>query len=327
MPERAQKGSLSIGALSRATGIHAGTLRTWERRYDVPASIRKPSGHRLYSIDEVSRLLLVRSALALGHRPAEVLRLSPSAIEALLAVPGSNTASRAPARPSAEPRRPATADLGLVPDLIPSVVAFDRAELERGLRARWTSLGPVRFLEECAGPFMDGFGSAWREGSLEVRHEHFASTLLADLLRELRRPHDDRATGPWVAAATFPGDRHEIGLLMASLVCALRGWRVLYIGVDTPIDQMAALAREAPISALALSVSSTVPRSYASALACDLRRGLPERIQIWLGGKGAPGSVRGVVHFSDYDALDRHLAALADGSTVVTATSAGSFSA
>ena len=256
MPQRARTGSLSIGAISKATGIHVGTLRTWERRYDYPASIRKRSGHRLYSVDEVPRLLRVRAALDLGHRPAEVVKLSLPEIDALLAMtgpraatslPSPRAATSPPARPVAEPRRPATADFAPPPDLIQSVLSFDREGLERGLRARWASLGPIRFLEECAGPFLNGFGTGWRQGTLEVRHEHFATSLLADLLQELRRQHEDRASGPLVAAATFPGDRHEMGLLMASLVCALRGWRVLYIGVDTPIDQIAALAQEVPL--------------------------------------------------------------------------------
>lgn len=336
MPRRAQTGSLSIGAVSKATGIHVGTLRTWERRYDYPASVRKPSGHRLYSSDEVARLLRVKAALDLGHRPAEVVKLSLSEIDALLAVPGPGAttslpspraATSSPPRQFAEPRRPATADFAPPPDLIQSVLSFDREELERGLRAGWSSLGPIRFLEECAGPFLNGFGTGWRQGTLEVRHEHFATSLLADLLRELRRPHDDRASGPWVVAATFPGDRHEMGLLMASLVCSLRGWRVLYIGVDTPIEQIAALAQEVPLSAVAMSVSSTVPRSYATALALDARRKISEEIAIWMGGKGAPGAVPGVVPFVDYDALDRHLAAIAAGYISATATSAGSSSA
>jgi DNA-binding transcriptional MerR regulator len=75
MPDGTRSGSLTIGALSRATGIPTATLRTWERRYTVPRSVRKPSGHRLYSIEEVPHLLRVRAALALGHRPAELLPL------------------------------------------------------------------------------------------------------------------------------------------------------------------------------------------------------------------------------------------------------------
>src|SRR5206468_10370316 len=65
LPDSARSRSLTIGALSRATGIPPATLRTWERRYDFPRSSRKPSGHRLYSTEEVPNLLRIKSALAL----------------------------------------------------------------------------------------------------------------------------------------------------------------------------------------------------------------------------------------------------------------------
>ena len=54
---RAQESKpLSIGVLSRATGIPAETLRTWERRYGFPLPDRKPSGHRLYPAATVKHL-------------------------------------------------------------------------------------------------------------------------------------------------------------------------------------------------------------------------------------------------------------------------------
>ena len=305
MPDSLRDRSLTIGALSRATGIPPATLRTWERRYNFPRSARKPSGHRLYSTEEVPNLLRVKAAIALGHRPAEVFRLQPSAIEALVAMRGG---AAAPAAVS-EKRAVSEDAEGQAHRLIESARSFDRPALERELRARWAQLGPVGFLEEGARPFMEALGKECREGRLEVRHEHFASSLLADLLREFRRPHDDRASGPWVAATTFPGDRHEIGLLMASLICAVRGWRVLYIGVDTPVEQIAALSRDAPLSAVALSISPTVPQAYAIALTLELRRKLPGQIEIWVAGKGAGAAVAGVLPIDDFETLDRHLAA------------------
>jgi len=318
VPDDAHSRSLTIGALSRATGIPPATLRTWERRYNFPRSDRKPSGHRLYSTQEVPNLLRVKAALALGHRPAEIFRLRPSAIDALVAMRGAAIAPPpapiAPAQPGAASRYASNDDVeSRSHRLIESVRSFDRAAIERELRARWAQLGPAGFLEESACPFMGALGKECREGRLEVRHEHFASSLLADLLRELRRPYDDRASGPWVAAATFPGDRHEIGLLMASLICAVRGWRVLYIGVDAPVEQIAALAREAPLSAVALSISATVPQAYAFALTLDLRRKLPERIAIWVGGTRASAAAAGVQPFDDFETLDRHLAAAGGG--------------
>ena len=57
--------TLSIGDLAERTGVPAGTLRSWERRYGVPAPGRAVSGHRRYSpadVDLVLETLRHRSA-------------------------------------------------------------------------------------------------------------------------------------------------------------------------------------------------------------------------------------------------------------------------
>ena len=75
---------LTIGALSRATGIPAETLRTWERRYGAPQPVRKPSGHRLYPSSAIEHLRRVRRLLERGHRAGEIVRLSIRELDAML---------------------------------------------------------------------------------------------------------------------------------------------------------------------------------------------------------------------------------------------------
>src|SRR5438045_4073222 len=77
---------LSIGALSRATGVGVETLRTWERRYGFPVPERKPSGHRAYPIDSVPRLRRIAAAVAQGHRAGDAVRASDEHLSALLGV-------------------------------------------------------------------------------------------------------------------------------------------------------------------------------------------------------------------------------------------------
>src|SRR5512139_3345203 len=77
-------GKLSIGALSRATGIPVETLRTWEARYGFPIPERKPSGHRVYSLGGIPRLRRIAEALSRGHRAGDVVAATDEVIAALL---------------------------------------------------------------------------------------------------------------------------------------------------------------------------------------------------------------------------------------------------
>jgi methanogenic corrinoid protein MtbC1 len=298
-------GVLTIGALAAATGIPVETLRTWERRYGFPVAQRKPSGHRVYHLDTIPRLRLISRALAGGHRAAEVLTASESGLEALLAAlpsPGAPSAESGGARvaPAASPTDPAA--------LFAAIRAFDGERLRRMFQGEWARLGPLAFLERCAGPMLAAIGEAWSTGAIDVRHEHFASAALGDFLRTVRIPIEERADGPLVALTTLPGELHGLGLQMLAVVIAVAGWRPVVLGVDTPIDQVAALAREVPLAAVA--VSCAPPRRKETAVALStLRQRLPNSVVLLVGGAGAPVRPRqpGLVALPDLRAFDRWL--------------------
>jgi len=296
-------GLLTIGALSTATGIPVDTIRTWERRYGYPLPERKPSGHRVYSLSTVPRLRRVAQAIARGHRAAEVLPATESALEVLLA-------SLPPAITEPAVARGAPGESGMLmpadaTEALGWIRGFDAERLKRWFQTDWARLGPLQFLEYRAAAFLRAVGEAWAAKELEVRHEHFASAVLGDFLRSVRQPLDDRARGPIAALATLPGELHGLGLEMAALVFALAEWRPLILGVDTPIEQVAALTREVSIAAVALScVQPQGSRRAAQVRA--LRRKLPRHVPLVVGGSGAP-DVASTVKLPDLPALDRWL--------------------
>jgi hypothetical protein len=286
---------LSIGALSAATGIPIPTIRSWERRYGFPAADRKPSGHRVYPLDTVPRLRRIAEAIRRGHRAAEALTASEATLTALL-----DAVAPAPVpTPGVPPSTGSGAD-----GLLQLVRRYDAEGIKRAFQSDWARMGPLQFLEHRIGPFLTDVGAAWAEGRLDVRHEHFASAVSGDFLRSVRGPLDDRATGPVAALTTLPGELHGLGLQMCALVFAWAGWRALLLGVDTPIAQVAALAREAPISAVAVSC---VRRQRGTASLAALRRRLPRRVPLLVGGAAAPPSRAGIEHLPDLAALDRWL--------------------
>jgi DNA-binding transcriptional MerR regulator/methylmalonyl-CoA mutase cobalamin-binding subunit len=302
---RAEPKALSIGALSRAARIPAETLRTWERRYGSPMPLRKPSGHRLYPAASVEHLRRVGRLLAHGHRAGEILGLSLRELDALLSL--SEPQEKRPAKDS-EASAFGGEELGRsLEAALRAAADLDRESLVRELRANWIRLGPLRFLQDCAGPLMVAVGKAWENKTLEIHQEHFASACLSDFLREVREPFDHQARGPRVAAGMFPGDEHEGGLLMACVLMAYRGYRVVYLGRNTPVEQIAAAATTGNIEIVALSVSPGLSRRRAAADVGRLRRLLPRGLQLWVGGAGAPRSLDGVERFDSLESLDARL--------------------
>lgn len=296
---------MSIGALSRATRIPVETLRTWEQRYGFPMPVRRPSGHRVYESSAVEHLRRIRRLLSHGHRPADIVRLSVRELDRLLAL------SEPPDAPKPRvPQREVVDGIWIAQGLerlMQATLGLDRRQLTQELQTCWMRLGPLRFLEELAGPFMVRLGEAWSEKKLQVQQEHFASACLLDFLRSVRQPFDEQARGPRVVAATLPGEKHEGGLVMTSVVLAVRGYRVLYLGLDAPVEQIAEAVRIGDAEAVAVSVSAAMPRARAAHDVAELRKALPSRVSLWVGGAGAPLATRGTERFASLTALDERL--------------------
>jgi len=292
---------LSIGALSRATGVGVETLRTWERRYGFPVPERKASGHRAYPVDSVPRLRRIAAAVAQGHRAGHAVPAPDEHLSKLLEV----LAAATPA-PAAAPRA------ALAPDsLLALVERFDGDGLTRVLASEWGRLGPLAFLEHRVAPLVEAVGVAWETGKLEVRHEHFLSERVGDLLRAYRLPFDDRARGPAVVLATLPGESHAIGLQMAALVIAMHGCRVCYVGTEVPLPELASVAADVDAGAVGLSVSIATRGARTARAVAKVRSLVPRRTRLVLGGAGAPASVPGTSVVGDLPRLAQWASSLA----------------
>jgi methanogenic corrinoid protein MtbC1 len=287
---------LSIGALSRATGIPVETLRTWESRYGFPVPERRSSGHRVYPLSIVPRLGRIAEALARGHRAGQVVPASDADLRQLLA-------------PTAPAPLASSADSSLrtgddVPQLLGLVESFASDRLTHALLGASARLGPLGFLETVVAPLLRAVGDGWAAGRLQVRHEHFVSERLGDVLRSLRLPLEERARGPLVVLSTLPGEAHGLGLQMAAMVVAFAGCRILYLGTETPIPDMLSLTRDLGARALALSVSASGRKPPTAARVRRLREMLPRRTALVVGGAGAPLPSPGVQVFADLQGLE-----------------------
>ena len=98
---------------------------------------------------------------------------------------------------------------------------------------------------------------------------------------------------------------------MTSVLLAVRGYRALYLGLDTPVEEIAAAARGGDAEAVAVSVSSAKARDRAAREIALLRKALPRRVALWVGGAGAPPQAPGFERFESLSALDARIHATA----------------
>ena len=280
---------LSIGALSRATGVPVETLRTWERRYDFPRpALRGDSGHRRYPISAVDRLKLVVRALAAKHAPSVVLRANPELLRELVTV--------ADARPQPTELRAESTDDGATFEArcTEHVLSLDSEGLSSLLDRAWDELGGLECLVRRVGPFLRALGTGWSEGVIEIGHEHFASEHVREFLSSHWRSMSERNAGPTIVCATVGGELHVLGLHMAATALALAGARVLFLGANTPPEDTARATTRRRAAAIALSAASGTPSNMLERDLATLRRLVAPAIPIVVGGSGFAKAPKGV---------------------------------
>ena len=76
---------------------------------------------------------------------------------------------------------------------------------------------------------------------MSVAEEHFATNVVRGRLLGLARNWSSGG-GPVAVLACPPGELHDLGLICFGLLLRERGWRIAYLGPDTPIETVADIA-------------------------------------------------------------------------------------
>ena len=134
------------GAVARLVGMPVSTLRIWEQRYRAVGPAAAPSGHRLYSVLDVGRVLLLRQLTQQGHAIGTLAALDTAQLQQLAGThaanpPAANTraAPESGARPAdlagRAAARPAPLRLVVVGQAL--ALRLQRLAVARGLPQPW----------------------------------------------------------------------------------------------------------------------------------------------------------------------------------------------
>ena len=290
---------LTIGELSKRTGISTHTLRMWEKRYEVPQSIRLPSGHRRYLPEEMERLRLVAKALKLGFRAGKVVGGTPEELNRLLGLETSDF-SRVPSSIPID-------DDAILNQCIRWISEYDEENFEMEMHRQWGQRGPLEFVIHLAAPLVTRIGKEWQDGNLSVAHEHFATGILNNFLASRWRRQNNRKDGPTVILATLPGESHLLGLQMCAAVLSVTDWKIVSLGLDVPEEEIATTVERCGSPLLCVSVSEWYTASQAKPILWRLRKQLGKHTDIVVGGGGAPINLDGIEVISDFNQFYQRL--------------------
>jgi MerR family transcriptional regulator, light-induced transcriptional regulator len=257
---------LRIGELSRRTGVAPELLRAWERRYGLLRPARSAGGFRLYSEVDERRVELMRSHLRGGLAAAE-------AAQRAVAEAGST-------EPAAQNGSAELEDAART--LRWALDSFAEAEGQAALDRLFGAFTIETVLRDVVMPYLSELGERWASGEVSVAQEHFASNVLRGRLLGLARGWDG-GDGPRVLLACAPDELHDLGLIAFGLALRRRGWRITFIGPDTPTDTLVDTAQR--LDPALVVVSSTARRKLTPLV--DILGRLRRHTRVAIAGAGA----------------------------------------
>jgi len=275
-----------IQVVARRTGLTADLLRVWEKRYEAVSPGRSATSRRLYSDADVHRLLLLRRATLGGRRIGQVAGLATEELEALVAT--DEAAAAAAPRGKGSSRARASRDSHLAA-CVDAVKNLDGDGLEAALSGAAVALGTPELTRRVLVPLMQTLGDEWRDGKLRVFEEHLATSMVRSVLGSLRVAQTPEPGAPELIVTTPSGQVHEIGALMAASMAASQGWKVTYLGPNLPAEEIVAAAERRGARAVALSVVFPADDARLYDELRRLRRLLPDRVPILVGGRASDG--------------------------------------
>jgi|TARA_B110000305_G_scaffold240469_1_gene311179 DNA-binding transcriptional MerR regulator/methylmalonyl-CoA mutase cobalamin-binding subunit len=276
-----------IRLVANRTGLTVDLIRAWERRYQVVDPARSDTQRRLYSDYDIERLRLIRLAKQGGHRLVNIARMPLDALRDALSEDihfsshHDNGGVQRPERPSLLQidARAQTIDAMLF-----AIQAMDQHRFDQLLQQGMVRESLPSFLEEILAPLLQELGNATRSGSMRIAHEHMATAHLRTFLGALRYRESFTGIEPKVVITTPTGQFHELGALMAAALVSVDGWLPVYLGPNTPADEIAASAVQCSARAVCLSLTYPADDLRIPTELARLKSQLARNLPLFVGG-------------------------------------------
>ena len=265
---------IRISEFSRRAGIKPELLRAWETRYGVPRPRRSAGGLRLYSAADLAEVLRMKAELARGLSPAEA---APAVRR------GRSDPGRSPGPATLDGPAATDEQIELLRgELAATLGRFDGQGAHSILDLAFDAHGVSTALREVILPYLRELGEGWERGEIDIAQEHFACSLLRARLLSRARSWG-QGSGPLAVLGCAAGEHHDLGLAAFGMALRNHGWRIVFLGADTPAEAFEFAAARLRPRALVVTATRLEPlRAMTPALV-----GITELTDLWLGGPAA----------------------------------------
>ena len=269
-----------IKVVSQMTGLSEFVIRAWEKRYDAVVPSRTESNRRLYSEEDIEKLRLLNEAVQKGHNIGGIANLSIQDLRLILEKENKATQKVVSKEIDQDVN-------SLLSGCIEAVKAYDGKELETILLKASSKFSQPVLIENLITPLVYKIGELWHEGIIRIANEHLATAVIRSFLANLIEQNKASENAPLLISATPRGQDHELGAMIVGVAAAPLGWKVIYLGPNLPVEEIAAVADSLEAKVIALSIVYPGDDQQLKLDLQNLKRILPQNTSVIIGGRAS----------------------------------------
>ena len=222
-----------IQIVSRRTGLSSDVIRAWERRYKAVKPARGVNGRRLYSDNDVKKLMLLQRITSGGRRISDVAKLNLKNLQDLIESDESATVVQ-----TSVANRPSTGSVMEHFDgSIEAIRELDAKKLITLFETAYQELGPVFLLEDLFAPLIQHVRDECKLGTFRQSQEQFVVELMKSFLL-INSSNVSKNSNNKILIISPLAHNDNLSMLRLCLVCEDSDWMPIYIGASISADEI-----------------------------------------------------------------------------------------
>lgn len=212
----------SIKDLEQLSGIKAHTVRIWEQRYKLLNPKRTETNIRYYDDDDLKLILNVALLNENGLKISKIAKMTLDEMKAEVL----HLTDRSFAYDDQ------------IHSMVIAMVELNEERFEKIISTNILKIGFEQTMLNIIYPFLSKIGILWQTGSIHPGQEHFISNLVRQKLIVAIDGQVYTGGGKKFLLFLPEEELHEISLLFTSYLLKLYGHKVIYLGQNTPDEDL-----------------------------------------------------------------------------------------
>lgn len=214
----------TIKDLETLSGIKAHTIRIWEQRYNFLKPNRTGTNIRYYCNRELKTILNISLLNKYGYKISHIDKMNEQELNGKIISLCAHEAQQE----------------RIVNELIAHMIDLDIDLFEQKLDRYILDKGIDKAITQIVFPFLQRIGILWLTNHVHPAQEHLVMNCIRQkLIVGIEGVVTHRQADKTVLLFLPEGEHHELGLLYVYYLMKTHGVKVLYLGADMPIEDIA----------------------------------------------------------------------------------------